>query len=381
MASNVSPLRTKSRFHPNAELSYTLPGHYYYDREIYEREKEEIWFKTWQFVGLERDIMEPGAFLTEDVIDQKIFVVRGKDKRLRAFYNACMHRGHTLLEGTGNVRMITCPFHAWTYDFEGKLKAAGNSENVAGFDVEDFCLSEVQVEAFAHMVFVNLDTDAPSLASLAGDLERDLDETVPNFADMKLGRRDLRDLDCNWKFIPDQNECYHCPHLHVGVGFGSLRDTVWLTTEYDMWAKNVIHANPKEIEGNIVPSVRPEDKYQETKFIWFMWPNLVLVSDRGAPNIKLMRVVPKGPEKSLLYMDNLCLNVPPTEDDLSGMNFYRDVVLPQDTSAMEKQQLGVHARGYTQGRLMVDKERTIKSEHGTHQFDKLVWEALNGPNY
>ena len=61
------------------------------------------------------------------------------------------------------------------------------------------------------------------------------------------------------------------------------------------------------------------------------------------------------------------------------MDNYRDVVMPQDVSAMERQQLGVHARGYTQGRLMVDKERSWRSEHGTHHLDRLVWLAVNRP--
>jgi hypothetical protein len=63
------------------------------------------------------------------------------------------------------------------------------------------------------------------------------------------------------------------------------------------------------------------------------------------------------------------------------MNQYRDVVWPQDVGAMEGQAAGLKARGYTQGRLMVDAGHAWRSEHGTHHFDKLVWEALNGPNY
>ena len=59
MASNVSAMRAEDRFNLDPELSYTLPGHYYYDREIFEREKEEIWSKTWQLVGYNADLKEP----------------------------------------------------------------------------------------------------------------------------------------------------------------------------------------------------------------------------------------------------------------------------------------------------------------------------------
>ena len=91
--------------------------------------------------------------------------------------------------------------------------------------------------------------------------------------------------------------------------------------------------------------------------------------------------MPDGPEHTYRINYNYCLNDPPSEHDLLQMNQYREVVWPQDVAAMEGQAAGLKARGYTQGRLMVDAEHTWCSEHGTHHFDKLVWEALNGPNY
>ena len=383
MAGNVTRLQHKNSFHPEAERSATLPAHYYYDPDIARREKEEVFYKTWQFVGYRHDLAEAGSYLTATIVDQPIFVVRAKDGKLRAFYNVCMHRGHILLEGKGNVRMITCPFHAWTYDLEGSLKAAGNSENVAGFDHDDFCLPEIQVEELAHMVFVNLDANATSLRSQAPGLEEDFLEVVPDLPDMRLARHNSRDLDCNWKFVLDQNECYHCPSLHPGTGFGSRESTIWESTERGIWMRHTVRADPAEIERDQgkLPSVQEDDKIKHMSFIWFLWPNMVFLSHRGAPNFKLQIATPLEDERCRFTVDNLCKSIPPTERDLSGMDFYWDIVVPQDTGSMDRQQQGVHSRGYKQGRLVVDKERTIKSEHGTHFFDNLVWLALNGPNY
>jgi choline monooxygenase len=94
-----------------------------------------------------------------------------------------------------------------------------------------------------------------------------------------------------------------------------------------------------------------------------------------------MHIVPDGPERFIMHIDNFLADNPPQEKSLSNINYNRDVLQPQDLGAMEQQQLGLHARGYFQGRLMVDKERTWRSEHGTHHFDRLVWEAINGSNY
>ncbi len=121
---------TALHFSPDPTRSATLPGYYYVDPAIFERESEQIFYKSWQFVGFSFDLKNPGDYITADILDQKVFVVRGKDGALHAFYNVCMHRGHVLVEGSGNKTIFTCPFHAWSYDTSGDLKAAGNSARV-----------------------------------------------------------------------------------------------------------------------------------------------------------------------------------------------------------------------------------------------------------
>jgi phenylpropionate dioxygenase-like ring-hydroxylating dioxygenase large terminal subunit len=384
MASNVSALRTKSRFHPNAELSYTLPGHYYHDPDIHAREKEEIWFKTWQFVGYRHDLTEPGDYITATIIDQPVFVVRSKEGDLRAYYNVCMHRGHILLEGKGNTRMITCPFHAWTYDLDGNLKVAGNSENVAGFDHDDFCLPEIRVEQLAHMVFVNFDADAPTLDSMAGGIAQEFKDAIPRFDDLKFVRRDPYEIKANWKFIFDQMECYHCPVIHPQImGKDTYLTPSFEITEHEFWSTTITRGNQKvirEMRDSLPFDFGPDDDITDGH-IWFIWPNLLFVAHRGNSNIKVIHIMATGVESCVQNVDNFCLNDPPTEKDLGSMNYWRNVLAPQDITSMEKQQLGVHARGYTQGRLMVDSERSWQSEHGTHHFDKLIWLSLHGPRY
>ena len=377
-----STLKTKSGFHPDPEHSYTLPAHYYYDREIETWEREAIWFKTWQLVGYTADLGSTGSFITETILDQPVFVVSGRDGDLRAYYNVCMHRGHILLEGKGDVRMITCPFHAWTYDLEGNLRAAGNSENVAGFDAGDFCLPEIGVEEFAGMVFVNLDAEAPSLASQAPGLAEDFSASVPHFDALTFVRRDPYTIEANWKFIPDQNECYHCPSLHpqaMGTKETYLQPS-WETTDHGMWSKHVVRGNRAVKPENLPYGYSPDDAIQDVN-IWFLFPNLIFITHQGPSNFKVTRIMPTGAETATQTIDNFCHNDPATDIDIGTMDNYRDVVIPQDVPAMEQQQLGVRARGYTQGRLMCDREVSWRSEHGTHFFYNLVWRALNGDRY
>ncbi|MSP51880.1 MAG: aromatic ring-hydroxylating dioxygenase subunit alpha [Alphaproteobacteria bacterium] len=376
----------KSGFHPNAELSATLPARYYFDPAIYEGEKDAIFYKTWQFVGYAWDVKEAGSFIAADVIDQKVFVIRGKDGKLRAFFNVCMHRGHTLLEGKGQKAIITCPFHAWSYDATGALKAAGNSENVAGFRHEDFSLSEIRVEELGHLVFVNLSKDATSLNSTCGGIVDEFRKIIPRYDQLYNARRDPYPIKANWKFVLDGMECYHCPIIHPQI-MGNAGDTylvpAWDVVEREFWSTHYTKSDPKVIaknQGKLPYDFDLNDDIKDSA-IWWIWPNMLFVAHRGPSNLKVFHIVPTGPETCVQHIDNLVADNPPTAKNLSNMDYYRDVLQPQDVAAMEQQQLGVHCRGYREGRLMVDKERSWRSEHGTHHFDKLVWESLNGPNY
>ena len=123
------------RFDLDPERSFTLPAAYYWSDEIYRREVDAIFSKSWRFVGHLTEVTDAGDYLTQDICGQSIFVVRGRDGNLRGFHNVCRHRAHQLVSGRkGNLKaVITCPYHAWAYGLDGSLKAARKSETVTGF--------------------------------------------------------------------------------------------------------------------------------------------------------------------------------------------------------------------------------------------------------
>ena len=382
MTSNPAGISEHLRFRREPELSGTLPASYYVDPEIFEREKEEIWFKTWQFVGYTVDLKEPGDYITADILDQKIFVVRGKDGALRAFYNVCMHRGHILVEGKGNRTIFTCPFHAWSYDAEGNLKAAGNAENVAGFEHADFGLSEIRVETvLGLLVFVNLDAGAATLASQIEGLEDQVHETVQDFDKMVFARRDRFDVKANWKFIFDQLECYHCPVVHPEVT-ESVDWSLRRHKEYGIWQRHNqrLRGDADNDEFGRAYQIHADDP-QKGSNIWYLWPNILLISHWGVGNFKVLVARPVDVDNAFEYLDCFSVNDPPTAEEIAGMNRFRDTANQQDIRCMEQQQAGIRSRGFPAGRLMVDAEHSARSEHATHHFDRMVWEALNGPNY
>ena len=372
----------KSKFHADPELSYTLPSYYYYDPEIYSCEVDEIFYKSWLLAGYLHDLEEPGSYISQDLLDQSVVVVRGKDLVLRAFHNVCMHRGHELVRGKGNKTIFTCPYHAWSYDTLGTLKAAGNSENVRDFDFAEFSLNPVRVDTLLNMVFINFDPAAQPMAEIFSGLEAEVRDLLPGYDQLKLYRTDFYDLKANWKLIFDAMDCYHCPSLHPqAMGKDAYYKPSFEITSYDYWASHIIRGNPEVISGEIAGSVAYEIRTDHTLqdvYIWWMWPNLYLTVHQGNPNMKILFGMPSAIDHSWETVDNFLLGDAPLAEDIANADNFRDNIQAQDLSAVESQQRTIRSRGFTQGRLMVDRERTWASEHGVHHFNRLCWEAVNG---
>ena len=102
-----------------------LESRYYTDPAIFAQEKERIFFRTWQFACHASQVARPGDYVTFKIADQNLFVIRDTVGELQCFYNVCQHRAHELLSGAGNRKAIVCPYHAWTYQTNGRLRGAG----------------------------------------------------------------------------------------------------------------------------------------------------------------------------------------------------------------------------------------------------------------
>src|SRR5207237_8989038 len=140
--------------------SPALPARVYTSPVIFAAEREAIFVRGWHMAGHISDLPEAGSYITAAVHDQKVFICRGKDGELRGFYNVCAHRAHELLTGAGQVKVITCPYHAWSYHLTGALRSARGTESQEGFDAGEICLTRVRVETLGPIVFFNLDPAA-----------------------------------------------------------------------------------------------------------------------------------------------------------------------------------------------------------------------------
>jgi choline monooxygenase len=356
--------------------SATLPGWAYTSADLFEREKEAVFFKTWQYGGAASQVAEPGAYITAQVLDQSVMIIRGLDGVLRAFHNVCSHRAHQLLKGCGQVRAITCPYHAWGFKTDGQMRSARGAENLPNFNFRDFDLKPVRVEIFAdHFVFFNLDQGARPLAELAPELEADMRREIVDFDKLSLVpsvARPTQSIQANWKVVVDNYlECYHCAPAHQA--FADLLDMkTYLTRATGLWSSQ--RGEIRNANSSAYP-VAPNSRAGNARF-WWLWPNIGFSVLPGDPStISMMVFHPIGPHETMT--NGQIFTAKGAAPDPARMDYIKQVLGPEDVSLCESVQRGLASKGYSQGRFMYDPEGGQLTEVGVHHFHRLVVEALD----
>ncbi|WP_087688558.1 aromatic ring-hydroxylating dioxygenase subunit alpha [Pandoraea sp. PE-S2R-1] len=190
-----------------------MPPGVYTSPDFLAREQRDIFAHEWQCVGRASALAEPGDYLSAQIGDQPVVVVRDEQMQLKAMSNVCLHRMSVLLEGRGNVRRIVCPYHAWNYSLDGALKGAPMMDEQAGFCKESYRLPAIRCEQWQGWIYVTLDNDAPPVATqLAGltDLiaQYGMTDYIETFYEEHV-------WDTNWKILAENfMESYHLPMLH-----------------------------------------------------------------------------------------------------------------------------------------------------------------------
>ena len=360
--------------HTDPAHAHTLPARFYLDPEVFEREKEAIFYRHWHYVGHLSQLERAGDYLTARIADESIFVMRGEDGALRGFYNVCRHRAHELLEGSGRVDAIVCPYHAWTYRSDGSLRHARNAHKVPGFDHAAFCLPQIRVESFCGFVFVNLDNDAEPLASVTEGVEESLREDVPFIDQVRpvesWSFSTSNVMAANWKVVVDNFlECYHCDKAHPD--FCDLFEMSSYETEIGRWWS--VQRGPKVRSENSAYRVSTEERVQLGMF-WFLWPTTTINILPGVANLSVLSILPHGIDRASFSGHRYAL--PGSEADPEQMHYLNEVLVVEDQNLCESVQRGLRSRSYNQGRFIYSPDERGISEHAVHHFHRLVHETL-----
>jgi phenylpropionate dioxygenase-like ring-hydroxylating dioxygenase large terminal subunit len=189
----------------------------YTDPDYYAAEMREVFHRSWLFAGHESELPEPGSYIVADIPFAPVLLVRAKDGVIRAFLNACRHRGAPVVgDCAGKVRKnLVCGFHSWTYDLTGQLIGVTEKRDFLGLDKEQRSLTSLRCETWGGYLFVTFDADAEPLLDWLGPVARRYSDlmTAPG---QRLAHKSSVDVRCNWKVAVESfMETYHIKTIHA----------------------------------------------------------------------------------------------------------------------------------------------------------------------
>lgn len=189
-----------------------MPRGFYTSQAVYDYDIAQVWNKNWIWVGHECQIPEAGDYFLFDYGQESIIVVRDREGTIRAHLNVCRHRGSRVCtETSGNARVFVCPYHAWTFELTGKLRA-GRAMG-PDFDPSRWGLHSARVAVFQGLIFVCCDADTPALEPTFAKLAP---FTAPyGLENLKIAHKAVYPVPANWKLaVENYLECYHCGPAH-----------------------------------------------------------------------------------------------------------------------------------------------------------------------
>lgn len=401
------------------ELPDRAPKQRYYDQGFFDLEAEQLWPRVWQMACRLEEIPDVGDFTEYTVLDQSVILIRTAPDEVRAFHNACRHRGVTLVEGPGHCDdHLQCPFHGWCYDTDGTnvripMRKSFSSHNL---DADDVNLTTVRCELWGGCAWINLDDDAPPLRQSIEPAATILDAW--KVESLRTEWWYACRLPVNWKLAQQAfQEMYHVvvthPQLVIpGMRYGAPVDTDderhfidaeirYLHTMSEGMA-GMVHATDVAVAETLRDAELPEGR-EAAMTAWHRALNDAVVAyhrDRGCdvPDLNQLedegrnepmgycfphyfvlpmyssassyRFRPLGPEETLMEIWSLTRQPEgetrprPTPPEIWECDDERWPPIPaQDFSNLPRQQRGLHARGLDFLRLSSTMEGHISNYH------------------
>ena len=209
--------------------AHGLPNECYTSKEYTLIERKKLFEDKWMVIGVASSLPNVGDAKPVDILGMPILLVRGKDKKIRVFHNVCSHRGLKLVTKPGNIKnVIRCPYHSWSYNFDGELVATPHIGGMNIHQTKDFersksNLKEIRSYIRLDLIMININNNEMSFEEYIKPLSERWEEFWPikdrelinhsnDFGYFKLN------ANCNWKFaIENYCESYHLPWVHPGL--------------------------------------------------------------------------------------------------------------------------------------------------------------------
>lgn len=357
--------------------SRTLPAGAYTSEAFYRWEEKHVLRPEWQCIAHVSQLPEPGDFLTLDLLGDPLVVVRDVQGRIHVLSRACPHRGMDIMppgfgytsappHDVGETRFFLCPYHSWSFELDGRLKACPEMQQAEGFNRSEWGLHEFRSEVWHGFIFVNLDGSAPRTPA---EQWRELDAHMSQWSSQDLVVVDAREWDCpfNWKVIVENfMESYHHTgaHAHTLQPIMPARET-WTEQERAHFIRCHLPFGEKERAA-----IRQAEEAGEARETFPVMPGLA-GRDRlewglthGFPNCLLAfatdsliwyRVQPEGPHRhtllTTLLVPRATTELPDYPERLARATAASVGFHLEDMEMCVGLQRSYYASGYQRGRL------------------------------
>ena len=353
----------------------TLPGWCYDNEEFFALERDHLLMSSWVLAGHRNDLARPGDFISVEAFGERGLVVLGADGKFNGFFNTCRHRAHALVsEERGHCgHVIRCPYHGWTYAFDGKLKAIAAEKSFPQIDKAEFGLKPLEVEDYLGFIFVRFKPGGAGVAERFRPYRAEM-ESYRTREMVSMGTGWHCDIPVDWKNLMDNYlEGYHVPTGHPGLQrlFGSSYTAEAQPTDVSR-QMGIIRDKPSEnwserMYQRVAP--RPAHLTEERQRAWCYYtllPNLAL--DFYPDLITSFEALPQGPGKVRLRARRWGLRNGSAEErrqlKLSRyLNFRINAqVQREDEVLVASVQQGLKSRAYSFG-IFSEKEAALRQLH------------------
>lgn len=273
--------------HPITEAK-GMPNAAYDDPDLFDFERDSLMANTWAAIAFEHELPNKGHAKPVEFMGLPLALMRNRDGEIQVFHNVCSHRGMVLLQEEVEVqRMVRCPYHSWSYDLDGNLKATPHIggvdvHKVDGFKCEENGLKTIRSHIWMGMVFINLSGDAADFDAHINPLTERWVSFTKNMHELREpvngGRMELT-VNCNWKLaVENYCEAYHLPWVHPSLNTYSPLDQHYnLVVGDNMSGQGTLCYNLADIAGIALPQFSdwPEDQIKVGEYI-SLYPNVLL---------------------------------------------------------------------------------------------------------
>lgn len=366
MSSHLQQLIDSYDDQASLEYAATIPSSWYTNTDLHELELRSVFTNSWHFGARKDQLLHPGQYVTTNIGNEPIVVVRGSDDRTRAFFNVCRHHAAAVMtEPEGQSPQLRCPYHGWTYSLAGELKGTPDFAGVCNFERENNSLAPVQAAEWENWVFVKIANNGMSVEEFLGaDLCNEIE--VLQLAGLQWQERRHYNLACNWKVFVDNylDGGYHVPHLHKGL------DSVLDYSNYmiENGQRHCLQWSPIVSEGAEAQTgaVRKGDK----ALYYWIYPNFMINCYDGVMDTNL--VIPRGVDQTEVIFD---FYFPDVVNEAARKRNQASIEVGQriqeeDLAICKSVQRGLNSRAYDTGRL------SVRREAGEHLFHRLLYSDL-----